>query len=182
MQRLPRTERRAQLIEVAASVFLDGGYDGTSMEQVAEAAGVTRLIVYRIFESKEALYRAVLVSVTDHLREAWEASGPVGIATVIVGVAREHPDAFRLLWRHALHEPPFAVEAEAFRLIVADFASAIIEPFVGDRTMRRWASTALVEHLYGGICTWLDVGDPHRDDEFAAKLQAGMRALVAAWS
>jgi AcrR family transcriptional regulator len=182
-RRLPRSERRAQLIEVAASVFLDGGYDGTSMEQVAEAAGVTRLIVYRVFESKEALYRAVLASVTDRLREEWEsAPGPTGISRAILTVARRHPDAFRLLWRHAAHEPPFAVEAEAFRLIVADFASGIIEPLVTDRTMRRWASTALVEHLYGGICTWLDVGDPRRDDEFAAVLQAGLRAFVDAWS
>lgn len=181
-RRLPRTERRAQLIGVAASVFLEGGYDGTSMEQVAEAAGVTRLIVYRVFESKEALYRAVLASVTHRLRDEWEASGPVGIAAVIVRVAREQPDAFRLLWRHASHEPPFAVEAEAFRLIVADFASDIIESLVTDRTMRRWASTALVDHLYGGVCTWLDVGDPRRDDEFAQTLQSGLRAMVTAWS
>jgi AcrR family transcriptional regulator len=181
-RRLPRDERRAQLIDTAASVFLDGGYDGTSMEQVADAAGVTRLIVYRVFESKEALYRAVLVSVTERLRARWEESGPAGFPTVLLRVAREQPDAFRLLWRHASHETLFAVEAEAFRMIVADFASEVIEPFDRDPTLRCWASTTFVDQLYGGVCTWLDVGDESRDDEFAGILQRSLRAMVDTWS
>lgn len=188
-RRLPRAERRSQLIDAAAGVFLDGGYDGTSMEQVAEAAGVTRLIVYRVFESKEALYRAVLETVATGLRDAWGdapldevAMRPGGIASVVLGVARRHPDAFRLLWRHARHESAFAADAEAFNTFVADFAAAIIEPFIADPTMRRWGAAALVDHLYEGTCTWLDVGDPARDDEFATTLQSGLRAMVAAWS
>ena len=62
-RRLPRAERRAQLLTAAATAFVSGGFDGTSMEDVAEQAGVTRLIVYRIFATKEDLYRAVLESV-----------------------------------------------------------------------------------------------------------------------
>ena len=58
--RLPREARRAQLVDAAASAFLGDGYDKTSMDQVAQAAGVSRLIVYRNFESKEDLYRQVL--------------------------------------------------------------------------------------------------------------------------
>ena len=49
---LPRAARRAQLLEAAATAFLERGFDGTSMEDVAQEAGVSRLIVYRIFESK----------------------------------------------------------------------------------------------------------------------------------
>src|SRR6185436_19787519 len=68
-RRLPRAERRAQLLTAAATAFVRAGFDGTSMEDVAEQAGVTRLIVYRIFATKEDLYRAVLESVTDRLRD-----------------------------------------------------------------------------------------------------------------
>ena len=49
--------------------FARGGYAATSMEDVAAEAGITRLIVYRHFESKEALYRAVLTAVTERLRD-----------------------------------------------------------------------------------------------------------------
>ncbi len=186
--RLPRAERQAQITGAAASAFLRGGYDGTSMEQVAEAAGVTRLIVYRIFETKEALYRAVLSSVTERLRTEFVpaldlgVAREAGVAGVLLTVARDQPDAFRLLWRHARHEPPFAIEAEAFRLIAADFADEIIRPFLTDTALRRWGAAALVDHIYEGICTWLDDGDPTRDAEFASTLQAGLRAMVAAWS
>lgn len=180
--RLPRAERRAQLVEAAAGAFLARGFDGTSMEEVAEQAGVTRLIVYRHFGAKEELYRAVLTSVTQQFRERFDGAPPAGIVATLVAVAREHPDAFRLLWRHARHEPLFAAEATTFRLVAAEYADTIVGRYVDDPTFRRWASAAVVDHLHEGICTWLDTGDPERDDEFAERLRDGARALVAAWS
>jgi AcrR family transcriptional regulator len=180
--RLPRAERRTQLIGAAASAFLEGGYDGTSVEAVAARAGVTRLIVYRIFDGKEALYRAVLHSVTERLREEFDDDRPADIAVTLLRVAREHPDAFRLLWRHARHEPAFAAEAEMFRLVAAEYADAIIVRYIADPVHRRWSAAVVVDHLHEGICTWLDIGDPAADDDFARRLRAGVRALVAAWS
>src|SRR5262249_48099601 len=57
---LPRAERRAALLHAAARVFARAGFAHTSLEEIAAAAGVTRLIIYRHFDSKEVLYRAVL--------------------------------------------------------------------------------------------------------------------------
>jgi AcrR family transcriptional regulator len=181
-RRLPRAARHAQLVRAASSAFLEGGYAATSMDAVAERAGVTRLIVYRHFDSKAALYREVLESVTAQLRERVDRSRPGDITARLVEVAREQPDAFRLLWRHARHEPEFAAEAELFRLTAAGFAHDIIGRFVSDGDTLRWASATLVDHLHDGICNWLDNGDPVRDAEFADRLHAGARALVAAWA
>jgi AcrR family transcriptional regulator len=186
-QRLPRAERRAQILTAAAAAFLRGGFGATSMEDVADHAGVTRLIVYRIFSSKHDLYREVLVSVTDCLRDefidgAAVDESRVAVASRVLRVAREHPDAFRLLWRHAAHEPSFAGEAEAFRGVVTAYAASLLHPVVHDRTFRAWAADSLVAHLYDGICIWLDDGDPARDDEFSRRMTAGLRALVTAWS
>lgn len=180
--RLPRAERRAQLVRSAAAAFLAKGFDGTSVEEVAEHAGVTRLIVYRHFAGKEDLYRAVLGSVTDSLRERFDDGQPGNIVSALLDVAREQPDAFRLLWRHARHEPLFAAEAEVFRLGAAEYAAGVVGRFVADPTFRRWSASALVEHLHEGICTWLDTGDPARDEEFAVRLRNGARAIVDAWS
>lgn len=179
---MPRAERRAQLIEAAAAAFLERGYDGTSMESVAAQAGVTRLIVYRNFEGKEALYRAVLRSVTERLRHEFDRDRTTEIAATLLRVARDHPDAFRLLWRHARHEPGFAAEAELFRLAAAEYADGIIMRFISDATYRRWSAAAVVDHLHEGVCSWLDIGDPALDDEFARRLRDGVRALVTAWS
>jgi AcrR family transcriptional regulator len=181
-RRLPKAERQAQLVRAAAAAFVDGGFDGTSMESVAERAGVTRLIVYRNFESKEALYRAVLIDVTEQLREEFDGSQPGEIAATLVRVARGRPDGFRLLWRHARHEPTFEMEARMFRLLADEDAASIVGRYIADATMRRWCASALVAYLLDGICTWLDEGDPERDDEFADRLSAGARALVDTWA
>ncbi|CAN5488769.1 hypothetical protein BH23ACT3_BH23ACT3_13090 [soil metagenome] len=190
-QRMPRAERRAQLLTAAAAAFLQGGYDGTSMEDVAAAAGVTRLIVYRIFGSKDDLYRAVLTSVVDRLGDEFADPGPqsdpdgrIRVSARMLRVARADPDGFRLLWRHAEHEPLFAAEAQAFREIATSFAESMLQQrgSISDPTFRRWAATTLVAHVHDAICNWLDHGHAVRDDEFAARLATGLRALVAAWT
>jgi AcrR family transcriptional regulator len=180
--RLSRLERHTQLVGAAAAAFLEGGFDGTSMEAVAERAGVTRLIVYRHFDGKQALYRAVLESVVAPLRDRFDPEHPAGFERMLLDVARAHPDAFRLLWRHARHEPLFAKEASAFRQIAAGLAEQIIGRHLADPAIRHWGAATLVDYLYGGICEWLDQGDADRDHEFADRLRAGARAMVAAWS
>src|SRR5580704_303425 len=110
---LPRVERRASIIRGAARAFASAGFAQTSMEDVADACGVTKLIVYRHFDSKEDLYREILQEVFEHLGEELrsELAEPtltgLGPRTLLT-VARQEPDAFTLLWRHAAREPQFA--------------------------------------------------------------------------
>src|SRR3954452_5784897 len=63
-QRLTREEKKAQtrerLIEAAARVFAEKGFAATSLDEVADAAGLTKGAVYSNFENKEDLVRAVL--------------------------------------------------------------------------------------------------------------------------
>jgi AcrR family transcriptional regulator len=185
--RLPREARRAQLIGVAASVFLANGFDKTSMDQVANAAGVSRLIVYRIFASKEELYRAVLRDLLVDLGEAFggrsfDEVADRGAARLVMPVARAHADAFRLLWRDAWHQPPFADLAEEFRTYVTMYARAMLSRVIKDPALLDWAARSAGAHLVDGICNWLDQGDPGRDDDVASAMVAGLRALALAWA
>lgn len=52
--------RRPQVLDAALALFLERGYDGTSMAAVADAAGVTKPVVYACFPSKDELFRALL--------------------------------------------------------------------------------------------------------------------------
>lgn len=58
--RLPRAQREQQLLDVAMRLFMENGYQGTSIEDIAGAAGVTRPIVYNHFGSKDGIYLACL--------------------------------------------------------------------------------------------------------------------------
>ena len=58
---------RGQLIEVATSLFADHGYEGTSIEAVLTAAGVSRGALYHHFAGKEALFTAVLEALSERI-------------------------------------------------------------------------------------------------------------------
>ena len=176
---LTREQRQESILRGAAAAFVKAGFDGTSMEDVADASGITRLIVYRNFASKEDLYRSVLERVASRLGEEFAVAQSA--VQPLLKVAREDPDAFRLLWLHAAHEPKFAAYAADFREAVIDFADELVGSRIADRRLRRWAMITLVDHLYDAVLTWLDVGDPARDDEFVAVTSAGLRALITAW-
>jgi AcrR family transcriptional regulator len=58
---------RGQLIEVATTLFADRGYEGTSIEAVLAAAGVSRGALYHHFAGKEALFKAVLEALSERV-------------------------------------------------------------------------------------------------------------------
>lgn len=65
--RLPRDERRGQLLIAASEVFVDRGYHAAGMDEIADRAGVSKPILYQHFASKLELYLAVLARHVDNL-------------------------------------------------------------------------------------------------------------------
>src|ERR1700742_2592545 len=68
--RMPRAERRRQLLDLAEELFSERGYAGASMDELARKAGVTKPVVYDIFGFKEGLYLACVERSADQLRVA----------------------------------------------------------------------------------------------------------------
>jgi AcrR family transcriptional regulator len=179
---LPRAERRASIIRGAARAFATSGFAHTSMDDVADACGVTKLIVYRHFESKEELYREILQQLFEHLGEELriELADPshtgLGPRTLLT-VARADPDAFILLWRHAAREPQFAAYAADLRSIAVDVVRELAALDTGDALLDAWCAESMFGWLVEATLTWLDQGDPARDEEFVRQASAGLRAL-----
>jgi AcrR family transcriptional regulator len=65
--RLPRSERRGQLLIAASEIFVDRGYHAAGMDEIAERAGVSKPVLYQHFTSKLELYLAVLARHVDNL-------------------------------------------------------------------------------------------------------------------
>lgn len=118
LARLPAARRREQLLETALELFARQGYHQTSMNEIAEAAGVTKPVLYQHFDSKQDLYTELLHDVSSRLREAvvkatGEAAGPrdqveLGF-TAIFGWMAEKPARFALLFSGATsREPEFS--------------------------------------------------------------------------
>lgn len=72
--RLPKAQRREQLMDTARSVFVEQGYHAASMDDIAECAGVSKPLLYQHFPSKLDLYLAILDSGIDSLLATSDAS------------------------------------------------------------------------------------------------------------
>src|SRR5689334_25393627 len=72
--RLPRHERRRQLLDAALEVFVSQGYHAAAMDEIADRAGVSKPVLYQHFPGKLELYLALLDestgSLVDTMREA----------------------------------------------------------------------------------------------------------------
>lgn len=104
-RRLPASERRAQLIEVGRSVFAKHGFKGTSVEQIAKRARVSKPIIYEHFGGKEGLYAVVVDREMDYvvrrIVEAISSGSPrerIEHATLaFLNYVKDHPDGFAVL-------------------------------------------------------------------------------------
>jgi len=70
--RLPRDQRRIQLLDAASEVFAAKGYHAAAMDDIADVAGVSKPVLYQHFPSKLDLYLALLDQSCDRLVEVVE--------------------------------------------------------------------------------------------------------------
>ena len=165
--RLPRAARRAQLIESAAGTFLRRGFDSTSMDDVARDAGVSRLILYRIFDSKHDLYRAVLHSVIDHLGVAVEPYAVDALRTrgAASSAASRRQGAPRCVPAALAPRPPRArsspTSPSACRRSSCSTPAAS-SVTTSPTTTCGWSGLPAPRRPTSSrrLCTWLDLGDP----------------------
>ena len=183
---LRREERQESILHGAAAAFARSGFAATSMEDVAEACGITKLIVYRHFDSKEELYRAILQRVFDRQAEelvaGLEHPSQAGLgARTLLTVAREDPAAFTLLWRHAPREAKFAAYAQELRAMSVRAVRDLMRIQTDDPSFEAWTSEVVIGWLVEAVLVWLEVGDPARDDEMVAWATDGLRRMRAGW-
>ncbi len=178
--RLHRKERREQILSAAARAFARAGFAATGLDDVAAEAGVSRVIVYRHFESKADLYRAVLERVLSRLTLAGDRFTPATIDTLL-GAAAEDPDGFRLLFQHAAREPEFKVEIGRFQARSVEIAHRELASAVPDPAWARWAARLSPTVAIEAVIAWLDAGQPDRD-QAAARILEVLAAIPAAAS
>ena len=188
--RLPATARREQLLEVAVGVFARQGYHGTSMNHVAEAAGVTKPVLYQHFDSKHDLYLALLEDVGNRLldriakatSEATDGRSQTeqGFRSYFRWVAEDH-EAFMLLFGSgSRRDEEFAA---AVRKVTDEVANAIAPLIAADiePEHRRTLAHAIVGMAEGASRRLVDAGtgfDPDElADEVAALAWAGLRGV-----
>jgi AcrR family transcriptional regulator len=164
-QRLPVAERRALIVEAAGRLFGEHGYEATRLDEIAAAAGVTKPIVYRHFDSKRALYLALLDRHRDDLA-GFVASIPAEGSTeerlrAVLEIWLDYVQARSYAWKMLFRDTGGGPEIAARRREVHARARAVLVELI-----RSLAATPI----------------PRREHEPLAELMSmGMAALVLWW-
>ncbi len=129
-RRLPNPERRALIVEAAGRLFGAHGYDGTRLDHIAAAAGVTKPILYRHFDGKQALYLALLERHRADLGTFAAAVPAEGTADerlrAVLEVWLAYVEAHSYAWRMLFRDTGGGPEVQAFRLAVHARARAVL--------------------------------------------------------
>jgi AcrR family transcriptional regulator len=189
--RLPAPRRRRQLLTVALRVFAERGYHPTSMNDLAEAAGVTKPVLYQHFRSKRALYLELLEDVGEQLRAT------IDKATTEAGTPREQVHAgfrayfefvagqqlaFQLLFGGgARRDEEFADAVRRVELSIADSIAELIVVEGLDDDRRRLLAHGIVGVAEGTSRHWLASGMTGSAEllaeQVAALAWAGLRGV-----
>lgn len=189
--RLPAAERRTQLLEVALAVFGEHGYHGASMNQVAEAAGVTKPVLYQHFRSKRELYLELLEDVGNRLEEViikatTELANPraqvtAGFTAYFTFVTDERP-SFQLLFGGATRlDEEFAATVRRVEATIAEVIAGLIQVEGVDDPQRRVLAHGIVGLAEGISRHWIDHDTAHEPKVLAAQVSelawAGLRGI-----
>lgn len=164
-RRLAPEERRKLIVEAAGRLFGERGYDGTRLDAVAAAAGVTKPVLYRHFADKRALYLALLERHRADLGSfagAIPAEGtPEARLRAVLEVWLDYVQAHDFAWRMLFRDTGGGEEVRAFRVEVHAEARAVL--------------AGLIRHLAPAPL-------PERELEpLAELLRMGMASLVLWW-
>jgi len=172
--RMTAAERREQLIEIARTVFAERGFDGTSVEEIAARAAVSKPVVYEHFGGKEGLYAVVVDREVRHLLDMMRDALTEGSARMLLEQAavalldyiEQSSDGFRILVR----DSPLGSATGSYVSIMSDVASRV-EGILVDEFKRRGfdpkAAPMYAQMLVGMVGLtgqwWLDTRKPAKD-------------------
>jgi AcrR family transcriptional regulator len=156
MTRMPREQRRAQLLDAASEVFTRKGYHAAAMDDIAEAAGVSKPVLYQHFNSKLDLYLALLDQACDRLVDLVSdalattddnAERVVATMTAFYDMVSSERAEFRLIFESDLTGEA-AVEERIWR-VNNDIADRIAAVIADDTGLGREQSKLLAISLVG---------------------------------
>jgi AcrR family transcriptional regulator len=187
--RMTAAERREQLIEIARSLFAERGFDGTSIEEIAARAEVSKPVVYEHFGGKEGLYAVVVDrevrTLLTMMQNALTAGHPRMLleqaAMALLDYIEQTPEGFRILVR----DSPIGSESGSFVSIIGDIASRVEYILAGEFKARGFdakAAPMYAQMLVGMVGTtgqwWLDERKPSKEQVAAHLVNLAWHGLA----
>ena len=87
-----RIDRERRILDAALKVFAEQGYSGTTMDAVAGEAGLSKPTLYQYFDSKDALFQAMMLGKRDQMLTVFDHPSPKGMVADLHGFAWAYAD------------------------------------------------------------------------------------------
>lgn len=168
------SQRRHQLIDVARSLFAERGYEGASIEEIAQRANVSKPVVYEHFGGKEGLYAvvvdremsALLDGITSSLTKNRFRPRLEQVVLALLTYVEERTDGFRLLIR----DSPASLTSGTYATLLNDAVSQVASILAGDFSKRGLdpeLAPLYAQALVGSVTQtaqwWLDAREPKKE-------------------
>jgi AcrR family transcriptional regulator len=185
--RLPLDERRRLLIEAGSALFAEHAFEEISMRQIAEAAGISKSLLYHYFPSKTELFKAAVEEHATELQRLIEPTGggdPLAELTHSLDAYLAWIEANARTWSKLMQSANTLPEA---RTIVEQFRAGTLERILQRVTTNRTPRPALRIALKGwlgyidaAILDWIETGELRREQLRDLLLAAFGASLLAA--
>jgi TetR/AcrR family transcriptional regulator, repressor of fatR-cypB operon len=186
-----RPDRRESILEAALACFVERGFHGTAIPQIAEKAGIAAGTIYHYFDSKEALVNALYRTWKSAIAQRVFTAFPATASTrrqfevmwhEMVAFAREAPTAFAFIELHN-HASYLDAESLAIDRTIKDFAATIIKRAQVDGLVKALDAHTLMELVFGAFVGMMRAHWEGRitltDDVIAGAEQACWDAIAA---
>lgn len=188
--RLPAAVRRQQLLDTALNLFAERGLHGVSMDDIADAAGVTKPVLYQHFASKRALFLELLDEVGKSMLQSialatTAATSPrtqveAGLAAYFRFVADHHNSFVLLFGDGSRRDEEFASAVDNVESVMAEFIAPLINVDL-DVEHRLLLAHAVIGLAEGASRRWVAAGAKEPPEAAAQRVAdlawAGLRAV-----
>ncbi|MCX4736740.1 TetR/AcrR family transcriptional regulator [Streptomyces sp. NBC_01363] len=194
--------KRQAIMEAATRVFMEKGYSGTSMDDIAKLAAVSKQTVYKHFSDKEKLFAEIVLATTDRID---------GVIDLVADIPSDADALDENLTRLAQQFLTTLTQAQVLQLRRLVIANADVFPELGatwyeqgfERVLVTLAATfqrlaedgllridepLLAANHFSGLLLWIPVnkamfhgGPQHTQAELDRYATAGVRAFLAAY-
>ncbi|MEU3827382.1 TetR family transcriptional regulator [Streptomyces sp. SID486] len=194
--------KRRAIMEAATGAFMSKGYSGTSMDDVAKLAAVSKQTVYKHFSDKETLFAEIVMATTDRVDDMVDLVAHIpadadALEENLTRLARRflaaltHPQVLqlrRLVIANADAFPELGADwyEQGFERVLATLAGTFRR--LTDDGLLSTADPLLAAHHFSGLLLWIPVnkamfhgGPRHTEAELDHYATAGVRAFLAAY-
>lgn len=184
---LHRERRRSVLLRKTSAVLAEHGVRQITMDKLAKEVGVTKVVLYRYFKSKDELVNCLLHDFVEKLMASDGRDGGWGTQRLMdnLAVIRDNQSTFMLMMKHLSHDPSYQHHRTKLLSLIKKSTKARLllyaTPPKNHVITTEFFIEQICEFILNAFVGWIDSGDEENDKEFVVWQVKSIMSMIDAW-